>query len=360
MKVLFILNTLLDFKSGCHFYRVFLPSLYLKESGYEIGYATHNYDQKRLELMIKDADVVSLSRSYKDLDCIKSIISICKNNKKKIAYDLDDDIWNIIDENPAICSKKNLEECGKLLLENADVVTTTTQDLANVLKKFNKNVVVIPNAIDKEVFKNCEKKLKIPTVVYSGSASHWKDFLTILPTLEKIKKEIPFTFIMVGFTQSPLDSAMYEYKKLERWGVKTGNSKYQESALECYEYLRRMNVLHFPFYNPELYPDVLSRLVNADIGICPLEDNVFNKSKSCVKFYEYGSCGIATLAPRILPYKDEVDYTYENLQDFEIKLRKLLKDSDFRKEVAERQRKWVIENRDIRQIVNEWKKVYDI
>jgi glycosyltransferase involved in cell wall biosynthesis len=287
-------------------------------------------------------------------------IKECKEQNKPIVYDLDDDVWNIIDENPAICAKKTMEECGEVLLEIADVVTTTTEELATILRKKNKNVVVVPNAIDTEFFKSLEKtKENLPIVVYSGSASHWNDMLTILPTLEEIKKKQPFVFVLLGFTSGPIESSMYEYKKLQKWNVKEAISKYQDEALKCWEYLKRMRIVHFPFYTPELYPDALSRMINPDIGLCPLEKNVFNEAKSCLKFYEYGASGIATLAPRVLPYSKEVDYTYDGLNDFEAKFIKLLKNAEFRKEVADGQQKWVLENRDINKIVDEWIKVYE-
>ncbi len=360
MKVLYILNSITDFKSGCHFFRIFLPSLFMTKNGIEVNYVTHNYDKAKIDGMIKWADVVVFQRAYSSNEDIKNIIKICKLYKKNIAYDLDDDIWNIVDENPAICSAKHMDKSAKILLKNADVVTTTTETLKKALLNFNKNVEIVENAIDPMIYKDYGKSNEsLPIVVYAGSASHWKDFMTILPTMQKIKEEIPFVFVMIGFTQSPLDSAMYEYKKLQTFGVKDKNTKYQKAALECYEYLKKMNVIHFPFYTPELFPTVLAKQINGDIGICPLEDVVFNNSKSCLKFYEYGACGMATIAPRILPYSDEVDYTYENLNDFEIKFKKLLKDKELRKEVAQRQMKWVLENRDINKIVNKWIKIYE-
>jgi hypothetical protein len=96
--------------------------------------------------------------------------------------------------------------------------------------------------------------------------------------------------------------------------------------------------------------------INADIGLCPLEDNEFNKSKSCIKFYEYASLGIATLAPDLLPYSDEVSETYNGLSDFKEKLRRLLVDTKHRKEIVEEQRKWVMKNRDINKVIKLWEK----
>lgn len=359
MKILFILNSILDFKSGCHFYRVFLPSLFMIKNGVEINYVTHEYDKTKMEELVKWADVISFSRAYRDRESLNFCIDTCKANNKRIVYDLDDDIWSIIDENPAICAKKNMEECGERLLDVADIITTTTEELANVLRKKNNNVVIVPNAIDPELFKKYKKEKEIPTVVYSGSASHWKDMLTVLPEIKEVKKSIPFNFVLLGFTAGPIESAMYEYAKLKKWNVSEDIGKYQSEALKAWEYLKRMNIIHFPFYTPELYPDVLSRMINAEIGICPLENNTFNESKSCLKFYEYGSCGTATLAPRILPYSKEVDYTYDGPNDFKTKLTKLLKDKELREEIAERQHKWVIENRNINNIVKDWIKTYE-
>ena len=114
-----------------------------------------------------------------------------------------------------------------------------------------------------------------------------------------------------------------------------------------------LSILH-----TRIFPTILAKQINGDIGICPLEDVVFNNSKSCLKFYEYSACGMATIAPRILPYSEEVDYTYADLNDFENKFKKLLKDKELRREVAQRQMKWVLENRDINKIVNKWIKIY--
>lgn len=358
LKLLYILNFLTDFQSGCHFYRVLLPSNGLGELGHEKRYMTHNYDDNNLEDIVNWADIVCFSRAYGDETKMNDLLVLCKKLNKKIAYDLDDDVWSIIKENPATISENKLKQCAETIMEKADLVTTTTEPLKKVLEQFNENVVIVENAIDKDIFKCFEKsKDKLPVVLYSGGASHWKDMLTILPSLCKVKKEIPFMFVLLGFCQSPIESTMYEYNKLLKWGGENILNNFQKTALECWDYLRKMDIVHFPYYTPELYPIMISK-INADIGLCPVEDIEFNKSKSAIKFYEYASCGMATLAPALLPYKDEVDYTYTDANDFENKLKKLLQDYDFRKEVATRQREWVLNNREAKIIIPKWEKAY--
>jgi len=126
-----------------------------------------------------------------------------KKLNKKIAYDLDDDVWSIIKENPATISENKLKQCAETIMEKADLVTTTTKPLKKVLEKFNKNVVIVENAVDKDIFKCFEKnKDKLPVVLYSGSASHWKDMLTILPSLCKVKKKYLLYLCCLDFVKA--------------------------------------------------------------------------------------------------------------------------------------------------------------
>lgn len=351
MKVLYVLNNIMDFKSGCHFFRAFLPGIALRELGHIVIEVTANY--KDWDNILKGVDVVIFQRMYGFN--INDLIEKIKKKKIRIAYDIDDDIWNVPVGNPA--SKGNTAATYQIenLLRVADVVTTTTPRLKKLLDKFNDNVVVIPNAVNIDKYNGDKKENNLPIVIYSGSASHWQDFLEILPTLRDVKKDIPFHFVLQGFTQESLEAAMFMYAKLAAWGISEPGSEYQRVALKCWEYLRDMNVLHVPFYPPEMYPMVL-RTVNADIGICPLEDNLFNKSKSCIKFYEYASSDIVTLAPDLEPYSDEVTLRYNGLTDFKNKLKQLLIDKRYRYETLYEQKRWVKNNRDINKIVKLWEK----
>jgi len=82
-----------------------------------------------------------------------------------------------------------------------------------------------------------------------------------------------------------------------------------------------VNFFHVPFYPPVMFPTLLASL-NIDIGIAPLQDNEFNHSKSCVKFYEYAATGAATLTSKVLPYTKEVGYCAKNnVKDWVAKLK---------------------------------------
>jgi len=86
-----------------------------------------------------------------------------------------------------------------------------------------------------------------------------------------------------------------------------------------------------------------------------LEDNEFNRGKSCIKFYEYAAVGTATIASDVEPYKSECDYRAKNTtEDWYQKIKKLIVDEQFRLDLVKKQQKWVKENRSIDKIGLEW------
>ena len=76
---------------------------------------------------------------------------------------------------------------------------------------------------------------------------------------------------------------------------------------------------------------------------------------SCIKNNEYASVGTAVLSSDILPYKDEVSYRAKNnFKDWYKKLKKLIVDKGFREDLAQKQFKWVKENRSIDKVAIDW------
>lgn len=99
-------------------------------------------------------------------------------------------------------------------------------------------------------------------------------------------------------------------------------------------------------------------LVDADINLCPLVDNIFNRSKSCIKWYEASILEKpeATLASRVRPYSDEMvdgetGLLYDDPSDFVQKLGMLIENAELRARLAENAKRWVMENRHIEKTV---------
>ena len=125
-------------------------------------------------------DVDPLNNSYKNLG-IREV-----TDKGVVLWKEGEDGFNI----------KNNEEALKdiaIACSAADIITVTTQELAEVYNKFNKNVVILPNYIQPDVMPVVKEKKKNNDEIvigWMGSDSHAKDLFDILPALKKIKKDV--------------------------------------------------------------------------------------------------------------------------------------------------------------------------
>jgi hypothetical protein len=48
--------------------------------------------------------------------------------------------------------------------------------------------------------------------------------------------------------------------------------------------------------------------IGAHSGLAPLAANEFNQKKSCLKWYEYSTLGLAAIATKVTPYSDEITH----------------------------------------------------
>jgi len=355
MKILYILDSPFAFASGCWLYRQFLPGEALKSKGHDVKYIAlgKQIEQKWLEY----PDVVVFTRVYPTDPMIA--VRQFKRMGKKVVYEIDDDLWHVNPDNPSVSISSDKRVQYEKLMSEVDAITTTTEVLAKLLRKFNKNVYVCPNSISYNIFKERDDNNDILKIGYAGASSHWEDLTLVTKALIELQKKHEFVFHVQGMTGTPLESEMYGYQQILRHGLRPEQNTYMKKALDWFDQVRELRFFHTPFYPPELYPSVLKR-TSFDIGLAPLMDNEFNHSKSCIKFYEYAATGTATLASDVLPYNKEVGYCAKNTQkDWTKKLEKLIVDKKFRKQLLAKQQKWVRENRDLVNVVDLWERAFD-
>ena len=340
-------------RNGCWLYRNHFPSRALKGKGHKVQLVilgTELPEQSVLDF----PDTIVFSRTYA-VDRIP-LMRKWKQIGKKIVYELDDDLWDVNPDNPSANISTDMKEQYETMLKEADVVTTTTPYLAKLLKKKNKNVVVCPNAIDFNAFEERLHRADELRICYTGAASHWDDLVLVSEAIIELQKKYQFLFIIMGMTGAPLPSDIWEYRQMLRMGLQPERKKYFERAIKWANSIKGINWQHEPFWSPMLYPDRLKQL-DFDIGIAPLHDNVFNRSKSCIKFYEYAAIGAVTLASNVLPYKKEVGYCAKNTtKDWYKKLEKLIVDKDFREKLRKKQYNWVQKHRNLRDVAVLWER----
>ena len=129
--------------------------------------------------------------------------------------------------------------------------------------------------------------------------------------------------------------------------------------LELFAALEEVRYTHIPFSALGSYIRLLPRL-DLDIGLCPLEDTPFNRHKSALKFYEYAACGTMTIASDVEPYRQEVSVVVPGSGDAWCDaLEKFLADPESRDRELERQREFVLTERNIESLKSRWAETLD-
>lgn len=283
---------------------VYIAEHYGDEFDVDIVYNMPNGD---LEAFLKQYDLIHI---HKQLDKQCKIIDMIKFLGIPVILDIDDHFKLGNDHPMSITAKKERwHEPIINHLKKADYVTTTTPIFADVIKQYNKNVKVFPNAINPEekqyaVAKN-PRTDKLRVGIICGS-SHLKDLELLSGIATQVNKD-KVQFVLCGFDTRgtrtiykdngevetrpiyPQESVWCDYEK-----IFTDN--YRTISLEHKDFLMKyMAGVDDPFTN-EPYRRMWTRHINdyathyqnVDVLIAPLKENDFNKVKSELKEIECG------------------------------------------------------------------------
>jgi glycosyltransferase involved in cell wall biosynthesis len=253
--------------NGCGFYRCGLPAQALKALGHE------TYCSVALESFARDADVIIGQRVCRPE--ISETWQQLAADGHTLVYEVDDDLMNVDPSSPVAWEYFNRPDVRRRIRENAAVakmVTVTTEALAEVMREYNDNVVVIPNFIDEEIFQIAEPKTPYPTIGWAGSTTHKMDFETCSRMLKKFAQRRPDVHWQFS-------GADYGWKLFPK-----DRYSFHDFTLDIFEHYRRVAPIH--------------------IGIAPLRAHRFNASKSAVKILEYAALGIPAVASATGPYPE--------------------------------------------------------
>lgn len=362
MKILFLTK---NEKDGVFEVRGTLPIKHLRERGHEIKVVSENneYTGQQIIELIEWADVISLSRHYSSpLDHIDYMMNYCKEKGKKLVYDTDDLLIGLPQEHPSYSDMQQFIPQIRTLAKKADVITVTGSPLLEAYSKFNDSISILPNCVEQSDWKLRKGGNKKVKVGWCGTISHISDLLLITDVVRDLQKERDFEFVIFGLVNKKWDDYVEELSE-GNWAAKK-EKPWLRDAYWFVQFkkldaaLKEISWKHVPFVPIDKYRKKLSS-INFDIGLCPLEDNKFNRCKSSIKFYEYAMVGTVTLASNVLPYAGEVNYTAKNRYDkWYRKLKALIDSEEMRKDILGRQREWVLNNRNIEQHIAHWEQVY--
>lgn len=355
MKILFITDRPDCWKHGIWFHRQQIPANSLFQRGHAIKQVAigATFPQALLEW----PDTVIFGRAYdthfEPLKWMKEY----KKLGKRVLYDLDDDFWQVAKENPSVLVSNATKDQYEGMIRESHAVITPSEVLAKKVKKhFKKPIFITPNCADENLYKERPHEHQDLVIGYMGASSHWKDLQIIGEAISILSQRHNFIFTIYGLVGEPMEAAVYAYERYLNERLMPEKDAFYKSALDFYKTLKNVRIWHVPFMPPELHPSVLARC-DFDIGLAPLEDNEFNRGKSCIKFYEYAKVGTVTIASDVEPYKSEVNYRAKNtVKDWVNKIEKLIVDETERARIYRQQREWVDKNRNVETTGIAWEK----
>jgi glycosyltransferase involved in cell wall biosynthesis len=301
---------------------IYIQEHYKDEFDIDIVYL-QDFPKSDLSSFLSKYDLIQF---HKQLDNQLKIMDVIKFLNIPTILDIDDHFILGPDHPMYITSQKeHWSESVVKHLENATCVTTTTPLFANKLKRYNKNVVVVPNAIDiNDKQFTCKKnKSSILRFGLVCGSTHMKDIQMIqaldsLPTEVRNKMQI----VLCGFDTNGT-TTIYDNKtgKVTRRNIAPYESiwcRYEEYLTNNY---KGMNPEHISFlkqyvkgmddpFKDDFYRRFWTRDIskygthyeNVDVLLAPLKENDFNYVKSQLKVIEAGFTGTAIIAENYGPY----------------------------------------------------------
>lgn len=255
--------SLFGFEDGhaCGYYRVRLPLAALAEHGHQVD--THCGWTERCE----QSRVIIGQRVGKPeaLPIWRRLAA-----RHKLVYETDDDVFTIDPSNSMayLAHSPEVIDAVQFAASAADLVTVSTEPLAEVMRRLNPNVVVLPNFIDAAVLDIDRPRRDRVTVGWAGGDSHVRDFSGVADQIRRFLTRNP---------QVDFHNIGTNYLRTFRLpGRHTGWSQ------DIFDYYRT---------------------IDFDIGIAPLAATAFNRSKSHIKALEYAALGIPVIASDAEPYR---------------------------------------------------------
>ncbi len=302
---------------------VFLQNLYGDDFHVDIDYEPPYDDMS----FWSQYQIVACHRSIgPDFDKANVLIKKLTENGIITIVDIDD-YWMPGKEHPIhdIIRFNKINEKIVANLKVASYVTTTTTLFADEIKKFNKNVVVFPNAINPQ-----EPQFNEPTlesdkirIGWLGGSSHLHDLQLLDSPLGKITHlKDKLQFVLCGFdtrgTVTEINQQTGEHKKRDILPHETVWAQYEKIFTQNHSLVSEDYKKYLLKYTQEKYPNELNESYvrvwtqpvtsyaknysKFDVSLAPIKNTMFNRMKSQLKVIEAGFYKKAIIASDLGPY----------------------------------------------------------
>lgn len=285
---------------------------------------------KKFQLVVYHRSITNdFEKSYELVENLKKmgIVTVCDM----------DDYWNPTKDHPIhdIIIYNKINEKIVNSIKQADWVTTTTPLFADEIRKFNKNVFVLPNAINPD-----EAQFKEPTIEHEklrvgwlGGSSHLSDLQLLDSSFAKLTPHYKgLQFVICGFdtrgTITEINAQTGEHKKRPIRPEETVWARYEEIFTQNYKFvspeyekvLKKYTQEEYPEFSNESYRRVWTLPVTSyarnyaklDVSLAPIKNHMFNRMKSQLKVIEAGFYKKALIASDLGPYTIDLKHCLKN------------------------------------------------
>jgi glycosyltransferase involved in cell wall biosynthesis len=298
---------------GCTYYRVNLPldTMNAKEDA-RVHRIVPQDNPERIQKLLEPCDMLVFPRPS-DPTMVSNIAKLHEKGKKAVV-DFDDNLWEVSPLSPhyADYGLRNVQyklpdepmldlwtdgkgfdiEMNKLRLqavrdtiEAADLVTTTTEYLAQIFRQWNSKVAVLPNCLDLSLWQKLplQKRTDSIRLYWSGGSSHYEDITLLSDVFPVICKKYPeVKIVIVGHLfKGPFKGVPEDRIEFHQWS----------------------HTLAYPYK---------SAILDADISLIPLQDTEFNRSKSAIKWIEQSALSVPSVVSHVTPYKEMDNNAHNN------------------------------------------------
>jgi len=374
---------------------IFLQNLYGDDFHIDIVYEP-SYDDMNFW---KQYQIVSFHRSIgPDFERAHQLINMLNTMGIITVCDIDD-YWMPGKEHPIhdVIKFNKINEKITANLKIAQYVTTTTSLFADEIRKINKNVFVLPNAINPN-----EPQFKEPTlesdrlrIGWLGGSSHLHDLQLLNDSFGKlIKYKDNLQYVLCGFdtrgTVTEINSQTGEHTKRDIKPEETVWSQYEKIFTQNYKTISEDYTKHLLNYSQEPFPNemnesylrVWTRPVNSyaknyskfDVSLAPIKNHMFNRMKSQLKVIEAGFYKKALIASNVGPYTLDLKHCLKNGEfvdgnamlvdetrnhsDWAKNIEKLLKNPNLVKDMGERLYETVKDTYDLNKVTKDRREFY--
>jgi glycosyltransferase involved in cell wall biosynthesis len=205
---------------------------------------------------------------------------------------------------------------GDLSFRAVHAVQTSTVAMAEILRKYNPEVAVFPNAIvSLPDIRNFETPYSV--TLFFGALNRERDWQALMPVINAV--------------------------------AATAGDRLRFQVVHDQLFFEALQTPHKQF-TPTCDHDTYMRILGgAEICFMPLGDTAFNRAKSDLKFIEAGSCRVATLASTVV-YGDSIEdrrtgLLFRDPTEFHSRLLRLIAMPELARELGDAARQYVADHR---------------